>query len=169
MGLTLHEQVRRHLRELVETRFNDGERFFSERELIERLGVSQPTVRRALQELAGEGLLDRGVGKGTFVRKSVRNRSIGLFIPKMDSFLQLSIIRTLATLCADQDYGFHLYHLRPNRSMKDACQVLRRSPREERIIFEGTSSEGTWDLYHELESRGYRITLLERARRRLPR
>jgi LacI family transcriptional regulator len=160
IGLTLHEQVRRHLRDLVETRFVDGERFFTERELIERLGVSQPTVRRALAELAAEGLLDRGVGKGTFVRKSVRERSVGIFVPNMDSLLNLSLIRSLAVLCAERDYGFHLYHMRPNRPMKDTCRALRRSPREERIMFASTSEDDTWDLYGELESRGYRSLYL---------
>jgi len=160
MGLTLHEQVRRHLRDLVETQFSDGERFFTERELIERLNVSQPTVRRALAELASEGLLDRGVGKGTFVRKSVKDRSVGIFVPKIDSLLQLSLIQSLAGLCAERDYGFHLYHMRPNHSMKDACRVLQRSPQEERIIFSGTSHDDTWDLYHELETRGYRSLFL---------
>ncbi len=156
LGLTLHEQVRRHLRTLLENNFADGERFFSERELIDQLKVSQPTVRRALADLASEGLLDRGVGRGTFVRKSVRDRSIGIFVPKIDSFLQLATVSTLGNLCAEQDIGFHLYHLRPSRPIKEACEVLKRSPREERILFNGTTTDDTWNLYHELEKRGYR-------------
>ncbi len=160
MGLPLHEQVRRHLRHLVETQFKDGDRFFPERELIERLGVSQPTVRRALNDLAGEGLLDRGVGKGTFVRKSVRNRSVGIFLPMMDSTLQLSLIRNLAGLCAERDYGFHIYNIRPNRTVKEICEGLRRSPQEERILFFATSEDSTWELYYELDKRGYRSVYL---------
>jgi LacI family transcriptional regulator len=160
MGLTLHERVRRHLRELVECRFEDGERFYSERELINRLGVSQPTIRRAMLELTAEGLLTRGVGKGTFVQKSVRDRSVGILVPQLDMFLQLSIVQTLAVLCAERHLGFHLYHIQPKRAMRDVCKALRRPPSEERIIFEGTSREATLDLYHELEGRGYRSLYL---------
>ncbi len=156
LGLTLHEQVRRRLRELVEVSFKDGDRFFSERELIEQLHVSQPTVRRALTDLAAEGLLDRGVGKGTFVRKSAKDRSVGVFVPKIDAFLQLSIVSTLGMLCAERDFGFHLYHLQPNRSVQQSCEALRRSPRDERIVFNGTIADDTWELFEELEKRGYR-------------
>ncbi|WP_294260723.1 GntR family transcriptional regulator [Propionivibrio sp.] len=39
----------------------------SESELAERFGVSQGTVRKAIDELANENLLVRRQGKGTFV------------------------------------------------------------------------------------------------------
>lgn len=45
-----------------------GERLPPERELAEWLGVSRMTVRQALASLASRGLLERGVGRGTFVR-----------------------------------------------------------------------------------------------------
>ena len=45
-----------------------GERLPPERELAEWLGVSRMTVRQALASLAAQGLLERGVGRGTFVR-----------------------------------------------------------------------------------------------------
>src|SRR5262249_28960205 len=37
--------------------------------LIERFGVSRPTVRRAVQNLAGRGLVEIQRGKGTFVTR----------------------------------------------------------------------------------------------------
>jgi GntR family transcriptional regulator len=44
-----------------------GARLPPERDLARTLGVSRMTVRQALAGLAGRGLLDRGVGRGTFV------------------------------------------------------------------------------------------------------
>jgi GntR family transcriptional regulator len=46
-----------------------GERLPPERELAESLGVSRMTVRQALTSLAGRGLVERGVGRGTFVAR----------------------------------------------------------------------------------------------------
>jgi GntR family transcriptional regulator len=46
-----------------------GERLPPERELAEGLGVSRMTVRQALTSLAARGLLERGVGRGTFVAR----------------------------------------------------------------------------------------------------
>jgi GntR family transcriptional regulator len=45
-----------------------GERLPPERDLAEALGVSRMTVRQALASLAARGLVERGVGRGTFVR-----------------------------------------------------------------------------------------------------
>jgi GntR family transcriptional regulator len=45
-----------------------GERLPPERELASTLGVSRMTVRQALDALARRGLVERGVGRGTFVR-----------------------------------------------------------------------------------------------------
>jgi GntR family transcriptional regulator len=55
-----------------------GERLPPERELAEWLGVSRMTVRQALGALSARGLVERGVGRGTFVRapgKIVHNLS----------------------------------------------------------------------------------------------
>src|SRR3954449_6490633 len=46
----------------------EGERLPAERELAEALRVSRMTVRQALASLAARGLVERGVGRGTFVR-----------------------------------------------------------------------------------------------------
>jgi GntR family transcriptional regulator len=47
-----------------------GERLPGERELAREFGVSRMTVRQALSSLAGRGLIERGVGRGTFVRRA---------------------------------------------------------------------------------------------------
>jgi len=47
-----------------------GARLPSERELAAGLGVSRATVRQALASLAERGLVERGVGRGTFVART---------------------------------------------------------------------------------------------------
>ncbi|WP_323035238.1 FadR/GntR family transcriptional regulator [Pararhodobacter sp.] len=44
-----------------------GERLPSERELAERMGVSRPSLREAIAELQGRGLLESRAGSGVFV------------------------------------------------------------------------------------------------------
>jgi GntR family transcriptional regulator len=58
-------EVRERLRELIDVR-GPGDPMPSERSLCERLGVSRPTVRAAIDELARDGLLVRQHGRGTF-------------------------------------------------------------------------------------------------------
>src|SRR3954468_1855172 len=44
-----------------------GDRLPAERDLAEELSVSRGTIRQALDALATRGLVERGVGRGTFV------------------------------------------------------------------------------------------------------
>ena len=64
-------QIEEQLTERIEAgRVAPGERIPPERELAEYLSVSRMTVRQALASLAARGLVERGVGRGTFVRES---------------------------------------------------------------------------------------------------
>jgi GntR family transcriptional regulator len=58
-------EVRERLRELIGT-VTPGDALPSERDLSVRLGTSRPTIRIAIEELTGEGLLVRRHGRGTF-------------------------------------------------------------------------------------------------------
>ena len=69
----LYEQVKINLQSQMTSRvFSPGERLPSETELCKTFGVSRITIRRALDDLVNEGILERKQGKGTFVaeRKS---------------------------------------------------------------------------------------------------
>ena len=66
----LHRQIHDLVhREIVAGRLAPGTRLPSEGELAEQWGVSLAPVRQALVDLAAEGYLDRGRGRGTFVRQ----------------------------------------------------------------------------------------------------
>jgi GntR family transcriptional regulator len=57
-----------------------GEAIPSELELAARFGVSQGTVRKAIDELAAENLLVRRQGKGTFVATHAETRTLFRFL-----------------------------------------------------------------------------------------
>lgn len=52
-----------------------GERLVPERQLAASIGVSRPTVRKAVDELVKEGLLRRVQGSGVYVNKSLSQRA----------------------------------------------------------------------------------------------
>lgn len=61
-------QIEEQLADRIESgEIGAGERLPPERELAEALGVSRMTVRQALASLAARGMVERGVGRGTFV------------------------------------------------------------------------------------------------------
>jgi GntR family transcriptional regulator len=69
-ALPLYLQVARHLRRLIAGGIlRPDAPLPAERELAERLNVSRVTLRKALQELAGDGLIDQRPRAGTFIRR----------------------------------------------------------------------------------------------------
>ncbi|MEH0109741.1 GntR family transcriptional regulator [Tersicoccus sp. MR15.9] len=76
--MTGYRRVLAHLREDVLGVLEPGDGLPPERELAIRFGVARMTVRRALDELATEGLIDRLVGVGTFVAYPKRNIHVQL-------------------------------------------------------------------------------------------
>lgn len=63
----LYEQAYRALAELVASgAYRRGSRLPSERALSEALGISRPTLRRALESLVALGILERGASRGWF-------------------------------------------------------------------------------------------------------
>ncbi|MEU6492229.1 GntR family transcriptional regulator [Streptomyces sp. NPDC046984] len=67
----LYQQVAAAIREaILSGEFAPGSLLPSEAQLMERYGVSRPTVRNAIAALRAEGLIDVRHGKGSFVRTS---------------------------------------------------------------------------------------------------
>jgi GntR family transcriptional regulator len=64
----VHVQIEEQLAERIASgELHTGERLPPERDLARDLNVSRMTVRQALSSLAARGLVERGVGRGTFV------------------------------------------------------------------------------------------------------
>jgi GntR family transcriptional regulator len=74
----LYLQVQATLKEMIEdVEFGPGDQIPSERELSQQLGVSRMTVRRAIENLIGLGLLERRSTNGTYVREPKIARNVG--------------------------------------------------------------------------------------------
>lgn len=68
-GHGVFTQITEHvISEIQSGRLKPGDKLPSERELVEFFGLSRVTVRRALAELAAQGVLETLPGKGTFVK-----------------------------------------------------------------------------------------------------
>lgn len=76
----LYQQVRETLlRRIADREWPPGELLPSEQALAAELGVSQGTVRKALDSLVAEHLIERHQGKGTFVIEVTADRSLFQF------------------------------------------------------------------------------------------
>ncbi|MBN1673207.1 MAG: GntR family transcriptional regulator [Kiritimatiellae bacterium] len=62
--------------EITGGRYRRGDRFYSQRELCERYGVSTITSVRVLDELAGRDLIEKIQGKGCLVARTVVDRDV---------------------------------------------------------------------------------------------
>ncbi len=70
-GVPAYAQIEERLVELIEShRLDVGDRVPPERDLAAWVGVSRMTARAALRSLAVRGVLERDVGRGTFVART---------------------------------------------------------------------------------------------------
>ena len=89
----LYQQLRRALRDAIEdSRLAPEEALPPERELAEEFGVSRITVRKAVDALVEEGILNRRQGAGTFVASHPESRVEKSF-SKLSSFSEDMISR----------------------------------------------------------------------------
>jgi LacI family transcriptional regulator len=105
-----HRISRELLAEIVAGKYGPSNRLPSETQLVGRFGVSRPTVARALRDLQDQGLIERRVGSGSFVRSSpapeAASRQLGLLIPGLGTTeIFEAICGELAGLARVHGYG----------------------------------------------------------------
>ncbi len=153
----LHAQLRRTLRSVIDEHFSDGQRFWPESMLIEQLGVSQITIRRALLDLAQEGVLERRPPKGSFVRKApeVNTLEIGCLVPQYDSEFWNEMIENLTVVCREHGYQFRLHHTHRGENLSDIRRHLDNTPRNERFVLLGAIPQDVNQMWDALDDKGY--------------
>jgi DNA-binding LacI/PurR family transcriptional regulator len=103
---------RQLLEEIAAGKYAPSGRLPSEAQLVERFHVARPTAARALRDLQEQGLVERRVGSGSFVRRptspppGVVQRQLALLIPGLGTTEIFEVIcGELAGLARVHDYG----------------------------------------------------------------
>lgn len=114
-SLLKHRAISRQLTtEIIAGKHAKTGRLPSEAQLVKRFAVSRPTIQRALREIQEQGLIDRRVGSGTYIRtEKVRVGTahpaipqIGLMIPSLrHTEIFEPICGELSSLCRSNEYG----------------------------------------------------------------
>jgi len=163
--MPLHAQLRRALRVIIDEQCVDGQKFFTEPQLIKFLNVSQSTVRRALLDLTRDGLLDRRVAKGSFVRKLNRKSStpftVNVFLPAWNSEFLMRILEALSNECKRADYRFHIHYTHQRESMTKSYRAVESGPEDGGIFLLCNEPRATLDLYESFSERHYRVVNID--------
>jgi LacI family transcriptional regulator len=107
-----HRRISRDLQQAITAgRYAVGARLPSESQLVRQHQVSRPTVIRALKDLEAQGVIERRMGSGSFVRRpgaaaAGSTRQLGLLIPGLGHTEIFELIcGELASLARSHDYS----------------------------------------------------------------
>jgi len=161
-ALPLHAQVREQLRALALAEFNDGDKFYTEPELTRRLGVSQGTVRRALSDLTTEGLLERHVPRGTFVRKKPDTGfTFGVCVTEHSSVFTDTLLHHLSAESRRNNSRFTVYYTSKDDPATLALKQIQNPPNQESIVLSGHTEQMLRQLHALLRKRGYQTVNID--------
>ena len=156
--MPLHARVREYLRGIILESCQDGEKFYPEPFIIEQLGVSQGTARRALTDLAHEGLLVRKVPSGTFVRKrNAATKEIHIIMPGCDSVFLMGVLEHVLARCRAQGIPARIHHAGAGAHGADLVRPFLSAPDDLRILLLGVQQNLARSLYLQFSRRGIRV------------
>ncbi|MEK3779224.1 GntR family transcriptional regulator [Paenibacillus sp. FSL R5-0810] len=130
--MPLYQRVQEYIRDLISSNvLKVGDRIPTEKDLMERFGVSKITVVNALAGLVNEKIITRVPGKGTFVSepesempaaspinavKSIHKaggamgtRLIGLILPSIYDYFTIRLIQGIQQALNENDYRCMIY------------------------------------------------------------
>ncbi|PTY03503.1 hypothetical protein DB346_06400 [Verrucomicrobia bacterium LW23] len=156
--LPLHAQLRGSLQRLILESFEDDNRFYSETQLVQHLGVSQGTVRRALADLATAGLLEKRPARGTLVRKASQNvklKNLAVFLPDYSSPNVARVLTGLNKECLERGIALQPLYTHRGEQLSRAYEQLRFRPQEGAVILLSNSPAATTELVAALQDKSY--------------
>ena len=84
MAIPKYQHIKDELKQqIISGKFENGDKFYTEAELIKIYDVSSITVVRALNDLAADGYIVRQQGKGTFVSRARKHKLVNFQMLKL--------------------------------------------------------------------------------------
>jgi GntR family transcriptional regulator, hexuronate regulon transcriptional repressor len=159
----LYQQVAAAIeRAIAHGQYQPGHRLASERDLAEEMGVSRPTVRRAVIALEMRGLLESRQGSGIYVRRgtvtepaSARELDIGAFDQaEARRLFEGEVAALAATLITDEELAYLdslVVEMNNEKATKEQSELadrqfhatIARATRNSAVV---RVIENTWDL-----------------------
>jgi GntR family hexuronate regulon transcriptional repressor len=159
----LYQQVAATIERAIEQgQYQAGQRLASERDLAEDLGVSRPTVRRAVIALEMRGLLESRQGSGIYVRRRTvaapppsREFDIGAFDQaEARRLFEGEVAALAATLITDEELAYLeslVVEMNNEKATKEQSELadrqfhstIARATRNSAVV---RVIESTWDL-----------------------
>jgi DNA-binding LacI/PurR family transcriptional regulator len=149
-----HAQLSDFLRARLADGFADGDRFFTERELIEQVGLSQPTVRTAMRTLTRDGLLDVRPRQGVFVRKPGVRPCIGVAVVQCNSPIMLRLLDELGGESARHGMVMQLFHTHQGTQFAEVAATIGHTERVRGIVLVGEQLDFTLEAHAHFEKAG---------------
>jgi len=119
-----------------------GDRLPPERALSERLGISRGELRKAMTALEAEGLVERHVGRGTFLRE-----------PTADDTIYEPLVRRMAEITSPHDAMMARLSLEPELAGHAAIHAAPRHLTEARNLTMAMREAADWAEYEQLDAR----------------
>ena len=154
----LHGQVRHFLRATIEAHFEDGQTFWNERLLHERLGIARGTLRHALDELTREGVLVRQAKRGSYVRKAAII-TVGLVFERVNSDFCAELMQQIAAQCIERGVQLNLYPLQTGA--RELLERLPARPTNERLLWMAEGRGAAENMPALLMQQGFRVLSLD--------
>jgi len=107
----LYLKIASDVKQAIDTgELKPGDTVTSERKLAQNYSVSYDTVRKAIQSLVDEKLLEKIQGKGVFVKDNAkaRNKKIGVLIYTLNLSYYADMVEVMEKLITDRHYEFFL-------------------------------------------------------------
>ncbi len=163
---TLADQLREEIRT---QEWKAGRRLPTEAELSERFSVSRQTVRRALQLLAEEGVVQSRQGSGTYatgVTRAGEVRQVAVISSFLDDYIFPTILHDAQSVFAGQGYSILVFATENQVSReREILQQLLEHP-VAGILAEGSKTalpNPNADLYRQLGRMGVPMVFLHGA------